>query len=161
MSQMRTEQRIGLAGTTVHFDTSTQEMVVRSEVESPERRFLRKSVSASEWWGTIMLEPFTFAAGPWHFARGSVAAKLSSGADVTGEGAEIEYDLARKPLRDALRFAIETDIPTHAVFDEINKGALDMKNDKGIKWADLYADAVKAEYNLLREDVEFEASASH
>lgn len=158
---MRTEQRIGLAGTTIHFDTSAQEMIIRSEVESPERGVLRKPVSASEWWETIMLEPFTFAAGPWHFARGSVAAKLSSGADVTGEGAEMEYDHAREPLRDALRFAIETDIPTHAVFDQINKGALDMKNNKGIGWADLYAYAVKTEYNLLRQEIELESSASH
>lgn len=158
---MRTEQRIGLAGTTIHFDTSAQEMIVRSEVESSEREVLRKPVIASEWWETIMLEPFTFAAGPWHFARGSVAAKLSSGADVTGEGAEMEYDIARGPLRDALRFAIETDIPTQAVFEQINKGALDMKNNKGITWADFYAYAVKTEYNLLREEIELEASASH
>lgn len=158
---MTTEQRIGLAGTTIHFDTSTQEMIVKSEVESPETGTSRKPVNASKWWETIMLEPFTFAAGPWHFSRGSVAAKLSSGADVTGEGAEMEYDIARGPLRNALRFAIETDIPTQAVFDEINKGALDMKNDKGIKWADLYADAVKAEYNLLRQEIELETSASH
>lgn len=159
---MRTEQRIGLGGgTTIHFDTSTQEMIVRSEVESPEKGVSRKPVSASEWWETIMLEPFTFAAGPWHFARGSVAAKLSSGADVTGEGAEMEYGIAREPLRDALKFAIETNIPTQEVFDQINRGAADMKSNKGIMWADLYSGAVKTEYNHLREEVEIETSATH
>ena len=98
------EQRIPLDGTTVRFDTANR-------------------------WEVLMCEPFPFGAGPWHFARGSVAAKLSSGADVTGEGAEMEFDLAREPLLDALRFAIEADMPTIEVIQRINKGGREMEND--------------------------------
>lgn len=158
---MPVEQRIGLTGTTIHFDTTSQKMIIVSEGGQIESEGQGKITYASEWWETIMQGPFTFAAGPWHFARGSVAAKLSSGADVTGEGAEMEYDLARKPLRDALRFAIETNMPTLEVFDQINKGEYDMRYRKGIVWAGLYADAVKAEYNQLKEEIEIEKSASH
>lgn len=158
---MRTERRLPLAGTTINFDIGRQEMVVVSQDGQITSEGRGKIASASEWWETIMQEPFIFGAGPWHFAKGSVAAKLSSGADVTGEGAEMEYDTARKPLRDALRFAIETNIPTQEVFDQINREAYDMRYRKNIKWADLYADAVKAEYNLLREEIEIEKSTSH
>jgi len=158
---MTVELRVPLFGSTIQFDVGRQEMVVVSEGGQTESEGPGKIADASEWWETIMQEPFIFGAGPWHFARGSVAAKLSSGADVTGEGAEMEYDTARKPLRDALRFAIETNIPTLEVFDQINKEAYDMRHYRNIEWASLYADAVKAEYNLLREEIEIEKSASH
>ncbi len=158
---MTVELRVPLSGSTIQFDVGRQEMVVVTEGGQITSEASGKIPDASEWWEKIMLEPFTFAAGPWHFARGSVAAKLSSGADVTGEGAEMAYDAARKPLRDALRFAIETDMPTQEVFNQINKGEYDMRHRKGIVWAGLYADAVKAEYNQLREEIEIEKSASH
>ncbi len=158
---MGVELRVPLSGSTIQFDIGRQEMVVMSEGGQIESEGPGKIADASEWWETIMEEPFIFGAGPWHFARGSVAAKLSSGADVTGEGAEMEYDTARKPLRDALRFAIEANISTQEVFDQINRGAHDMRHHRNIEWANLYADAVKAEYNQLREEIEIEKSASH
>lgn len=156
---MGTEQRIHLIGTIIRFDSQAGEMVVTQETAQGDTIHPTKKISVSEWWDAFMQDPFTFGSGPWHFAKGSVAAKLSSGADVNAEGAEMEFGLARKPILEALRFAIEENISQIEIFKKMDQAAQQMKQDKGIKWAPLYADALKVEFNNLRGEIEIEKSS--